>query len=806
MKQSLLVLLIGAALGCSGGVQAPPESGANHAPAASTAAAPAPNEAPGASDAAAPAQVDPPARVARLANTSGNVSFSPAGENNWVQAQLNRPVVTGDKLWTDDKSRAELQVGSSTIRLDYRSNFDFLNLNDQIAQMELTQGTLNLDVWRLNGNETYEVDTPTIAFIASRVGDYRIDVDAQGGFTTVTARRGGGEVVGEGGKRVAVEEGQSIRFNDSGLKDYQVNVSSPDDFDLYCTKRNERHARAPARNYVSEDVVGYEDLDEYGTWESVPQYGHVWYPTTVAVGWAPYHAGHWIWVDPWGWTWVDDAPWGFAPFHYGRWAYVGTRWGWVPGPIAVAPVYAPALVAFVGGGGFSVSASFGGPIGWFALGPGDVYFPGYYGGSDYFNRVNVSNTYINQNVVNNYYGAWSSGNVNYSQMTFANANAPRALTAMPTAAFAAGRPVATSAVAVNRTTMANARVLPRAMVAPTRASLVAGSGSATATPPATATNRSVVAARAPAAQPSFAQRQALLQKNAGQPLSMNQMRSLAAQPGNVRGGATGTPASSNNVRVVGDRGSAGAAGSVAAAQPTGAKSTTAADMQNSAQRESSAQSARGQGNNGHALTNVAGGNQPDATTGQQGHVRSATFAHPPASSQGANASDRGAVMQQQRQTAATSANPGNGAHTGNSAPASTHRGESATRSPGGSAAPQTSRSSAAIAGGNGHRSSAPSYRADQRVATQRSAPPTTSRPAYAQHAPQRSGPVPHNAPQQRMPMEERAPQQAAIQHRPPPQQRGPGGGPQRQTSMARSAPQHAPPPHGGDKKKDGGGG
>ena len=225
----------------------------------------------------------------------------------------------------------------------------------------------------------------------------------------MTARRGGGEAVGEGGKRVVIEEGQSIRFNDSALKDYKVNVSSPDDFDLYCKQRQERHVNVPARNYVSENVVGYEDLDEYGTWETAPQYGHVWYPTAVAADWAPYHAGHWVWVDPWGWSWIDDAPWGFAPFHYGRWAYVGTRWGWVPGPVDVAPVYAPALVAFVGGGGFGVNVSVGGPIGWFALGPGDVYFPGYCGGHDYFNRVSYD--CANQTVANNCYGAWSSGNV-----------------------------------------------------------------------------------------------------------------------------------------------------------------------------------------------------------------------------------------------------------------------------------------------------------------------------------------------------------------------------------------------------------
>jgi hypothetical protein len=329
---------------------------------------------------------------------SGNVNFTPAGENDWVQAQLNRPVVTGDRLWTADGSRAELQVGSSTIRLDNGSNFDFLNLNDQIAQMELTSGSLNLDVYRLNANETYEVDTPTIAFVANRVGDYRIDVDPTGGFTTVTARRGGGDVVGQGGKRVTIEEGQSLRFHDSSLNDYQTNrVAAQDDFDYYCSRREERHERAASRNYVSDRVVGYEDLDEYGTWEQAPAYGHVWYPSSVSVGWAPYHHGHWAWIDPWGWTWVDDAPWGYAPFHYGRWAYIDTRWGWVPGPIAVEPVYAPALVAFVGGGGFGLSVSVGGPVGWFALGPGDVYFPGYGASSNYFSRVNVSNTYVNQN-------------------------------------------------------------------------------------------------------------------------------------------------------------------------------------------------------------------------------------------------------------------------------------------------------------------------------------------------------------------------------------------------------------------------
>ena len=138
-------------------------------------------------------------------------------------------------------------------------------------------------------------------------------------------------------------------------------------------------------------MVGYEDLDDYGDWRDDSNYGHVWFPNQVAVGWAPYHAGHWDWISPWGWTWVDDSPWGYAPFHYGRWVSVGGRWGWVAGPVAVQAVYAPALVVFIGGGPGGV----GGNVGWFPLGPREVYVPSYHVSQAYVNRVNISSTTVN---------------------------------------------------------------------------------------------------------------------------------------------------------------------------------------------------------------------------------------------------------------------------------------------------------------------------------------------------------------------------------------------------------------------------
>jgi len=140
-------------------------------------------------------QVDPPSRVARLAYLSGEVSFSPAGENDWVEAHRNRPLATGDKLFTNN-GRAELGIGTSSILLDARSNMDFLTLNDQMTQVELTQGSLNINVRKLRSGEVYEVDTPTIAFVADQVGDYRIDIDPNGQSTTVSVRRGSGDAIG----------------------------------------------------------------------------------------------------------------------------------------------------------------------------------------------------------------------------------------------------------------------------------------------------------------------------------------------------------------------------------------------------------------------------------------------------------------------------------------------------------------------------------------------------------------------------------------------------------------------------------
>lgn len=479
---------------------------------------------------------DPPARVARLSYLHGAVSFVPAGENDWVEAQLNRPLISGDKLYTDRDARATLELGDSALRIDESSSFDFLNLDDSNAQIELTQGTLNLRVRRLYDGQSYEVDTPTLAFVATRVGEFRIDVAPSGDSTIVTVKSGGGDVYGEDNARFHVEEGQSVMFRDAQLRDYTVNdLPQPDAFDDFSNQRDRRWDDSTSRQYVSEDVIGYQDLDDNGQWSDVPEYGNVWYPSSVGVDWAPYRQGHWAWVGLYGWTWVDDAAWGFAPFHYGRWAYIGNRWGWCPGPRAIRPVYAPALVAFIGGRGVGLRVS-SGPIGWFPLGRRDVYFPAYRVSERYFSRVNVSNTVINHTVINNYYGNYSRGRLDYAKISYANRSIAGAMTAVPASAFVNARSVSRSAIRINNTTFAKEQVHGFARLAPTRASL-ASSVTARARPVPAVLNRQVVAAtRPPAPVAAFSTRRAAMANNPGRPLAAQVLRrpvgtAVTAKPG-----------------------------------------------------------------------------------------------------------------------------------------------------------------------------------------------------------------------------------------------------------------------------------
>jgi hypothetical protein len=444
---------------------------------------------------------DPPGRVARLNYIQGSISFQPSGESDWVQANPNRPLTVGDNLWADRDARGELHIGSSSIRIGSETGITFLNLDDRTVQIQLAQGSLNVNVRRLDGGDDFEIDTPNLAFTLERPGNYRVDVDPNGNSTVITVRSGEGEATG-GGSEFHMDSNDRATFSGTDSLNFDGGEARGfDDFDAWCNARDDREEHSQSARYVSRDIPGYDDLDDNGDWRNVPDYGYAWFPTRVAYGWAPYRNGHWAWVAPWGWTWVEDEPWGFAPFHYGRWAEYGDRWCWVPGPMVVRPVYAPALVVFVGGPRFGMSVSFGGGggVGWFPLGPREVYVPPYRTSERYMQRVNVTNTTVNVVNVTNIYN-----NTTVNKVTYMHQNNIGAVTAVSHDTFVNARPVAASNVRVNQQQMQAAEVQRNFTVAPVQRSVIGASAPAASRPPAAMMSRQVVVKETPApVRPSF---------------------------------------------------------------------------------------------------------------------------------------------------------------------------------------------------------------------------------------------------------------------------------------------------------------
>jgi len=486
----------------------------------------------------ATAQDDPPTRVARLNYVNGNVSMEPAGVDDWAPAVVNRPFTTGDYIYTDDGAQAELHMDVAVIRMGSQTSFGFLNLGDQVVQIKLTEGDLYVRIRNFSSDQVFEVDTPNGAVTLLQNGVYRFRVDPNGAWSYAVVRDGQAQVTG-GGQAFLLNQNESANISGTDQISYDVETApAPDDFDNWCSQRDAHEANLAAAQYVSPDVIGYEDLDDNGDWQQSGDYGAVWYPRGIEAGWAPYHNGRWVWIDPWGWTWQDDMSWGFAPFHYGRWAYINNRWGWTPGPRGQGrPYYAPAMVAWFGGSHWGVSIGIGGgpALGWLPLGYGEVYTPPYTCSQRYFSDVNVYNTRVTNVNITNVYNTVYVNHTVYNQ-TFVNSRAPNAVMSMPQSAFAGGQSVRQAARPIPAADIGRiqaARVV-APPVAPTRQSVlpVAG-GRAAARPPASVMQRQVVARVAPPPAPaSFASRQKYLEQHAttGRPLNVAEMRKAVPAP------------------------------------------------------------------------------------------------------------------------------------------------------------------------------------------------------------------------------------------------------------------------------------
>jgi uncharacterized membrane protein YgcG len=435
---------------------------------------------------------DPPSRVARISFLDGTVSFQPGGQGEWGSAAQNRPVTVGDKLWTDQASRAELQIGAASIHVGSMTALSFLNLDGNVMQVRIPEGAINFRVRELREGDVYEVDTPNLAFTVRQAGAFRVNVSENGDATTIVAIRGEGEVT-TAGKTYTVHAGEQTEFE--GTDNPQVHESAapgPDGLDRWAAERDLRDDNSTSAKYVSPDVPGVSDLDDNGTWNEEPDYGPVWYPAQVAPGWAPYSYGYWNYVGPWGWTWIGYEPWGFAPYHYGRWAYIHSRWGWCPGPIYARPFYGPAFVGWLGGARFGVGFGFGAGlgVGWFPLGYREPWYPGFHASRVYITNVNIHNTVIHNTTILN------TRNFN----NYAYARNTRAVTAASRSQFVGGQAINRSAYRINNASLRGAEVMNHNSFTPTRASTFgAAHMHARAVPPNIIQNRPVMARTTPSA-------------------------------------------------------------------------------------------------------------------------------------------------------------------------------------------------------------------------------------------------------------------------------------------------------------------
>lgn len=384
----------------------------------------------------ASAFADPPGRVARLAEYAGEVQVASAQEP-WQSAYRNLVVTAGDNLWVSDNGRAELDVGPIQVWLAGGTNVYFEQFDDHSVVARMASGVLAVRIRQWEPKDAMRIATPhgEVSFV--QPGLYIVSA-GDGGSPSVTTTRFGQSELNINGRVQWVSSGETFSFDQNGARfdRFAYGGNAWGAFESWVSARDRRIDRWEQRNRgrdVNPWMIGVRDLDDHGYWESHYEYGRVWYPRNVSYDWAPYRYGRWSWVQPWGWTWVDDAPWGFAPFHYGRWVRVGGRWAWCPGSYVGRAVYAPALVTFFGGSNWRVSDSTGPSYAWVPLGWNEPYVPWYTYTPTYWRQVN--RPYVR-----------NSAEDPWRPPGYVHARVPGAVTAIAAGALVPGRPVSQYAI------------------------------------------------------------------------------------------------------------------------------------------------------------------------------------------------------------------------------------------------------------------------------------------------------------------------------------------------------------------------
>ena len=305
-----------------------------------------------------------PIRLARFSFVQGNVTWREGDGAAWSPASVNLPIRQGAQVWVADGGRAEVQFDDgSLLRLGNGAVVTLQTLysdqNGEFTELKLSEG---LSALELRGTESiYQIDTPFVSVKSEGPSKVRVGVDSS---VEVAVRLGKATVEGNGTK-TTLSNGDYLDLND-GASVYNVNpLPDEDSWDRFNDDRDQQLADAESDHRLPSDIALVAgNLDAYGSWHDDPRYGPVWCPRETDADWRPYQHGHWVWVEPFGWTWVGDEAWGWAPYHYGTWVSEPYGWGWVPGP--ARQYWCPAVVHF---------SEYGGGIAWAPLAPGEVRYP-----------------------------------------------------------------------------------------------------------------------------------------------------------------------------------------------------------------------------------------------------------------------------------------------------------------------------------------------------------------------------------------------------------------------------------------------
>jgi len=401
-----------------------------------------------------------PSAVGWVSAATGAVSLRPAG-GEWGTASVNDPIIAGMAVRTTAPARAALGIGAARIVLSGATEIEIARLDDATRQIAVRQGRVGIHLARLDPGETVEIDLPRGGVWLLAPGDYDITTGNDQIPARIAVFAGQAHVAGNGIDR-KIAAGSTLVLNAKGAASPTTDSAAADDFVAAWRPAPDALAEPVALRHVSPQMTGWETLDGAGSWEEAAGFGEVWFPKNLPDDWAPYRYGHWRWVMPWGWSWVDDAAWGFAPSHYGRWTRIAGasadtgRWAWVPGAPAAHPVYMPAAVNFLGTAGIGLSCPdpVGTAVAWFPLAPGEAYWPSYTTDLELIRRTNAGSVKDIAKI-----GPGIGSDPPGELITAAYQNR-RFASVVPRAVFAGGRAVAPALVPLPADRLANAPLLP----------------------------------------------------------------------------------------------------------------------------------------------------------------------------------------------------------------------------------------------------------------------------------------------------------------------------------------------------------